>query len=164
MCLFLVLIIIVLMIYRIANGAITLGRMLSECFPNTNVVYIFETVRMLSELDFYTECFPFASRMILVCFQNRPNTSRMFTSTGFLPERFPYDFRTLSEYGELKKYIPKLCSEILLFLLRFTASMPGHTMAESPILFEFCGHHRHSERVRYVLGLFGVFGKNTEHT
>ena len=88
----------------------------------------------------------------------------MFTSTGFLPERFPYDFRMLSEYGELKKNIPKLCSEILLFLLRFTGSMPGHTMAESPILFEICGHHRHSERVRYVLGLFGVFGKNTEHT
>ena len=76
-------------------GAITLGRMLSECFPNKNVVYIFETVRMLSELDFYTECFPFASRMISVCFQNRPNTSRMFTFTGFLPERFPYDFRML---------------------------------------------------------------------
>ena len=86
-------------------GASTLGRILSECFPNTNVVYIFETVRMLSELDCYTECFPFASRMISVCFQNRPNTSRMFTSTGFLPERIPYDFRMLSEYGELKKYI-----------------------------------------------------------
>ena len=87
----------------ILYGAITLGRMLSECFPNTNVVFIFETVRMLSELDFYTECFPFASRMISVCFQKRPNTSRMFTSTGFLPERFPYVFRMLSEYGELKK-------------------------------------------------------------
>ena len=142
-------------IIHLFYSAITLGRMLSECFPNTNVVYIFETVRMLSELDFYTECFPFASRMISVCFQNRPNTSRMFTSTGFLPERIPYDFRMLSEYGELKKiYIPKLCSEILFFLLRFTASMPGHTMAESPILFEFCGHHRHSERVRKGFVMF----------
>ena len=46
-----------------------------------------------------TECFPFVYRtnvfsMVSECFQNRPNTSRMLTSKGFISERLPNAFKT----------------------------------------------------------------------
>ena len=46
-----------------------------------------------------------------------------------------------------------------------TGSMPENIMTDAPIFIRsLCGFHWHSERVCYVLCLFGVFGKNMEHT
>ena len=52
--------------------------------------------------QFITECFPFPFRVFSVCFQNIPNTFRIFISKGFLSERFLYAFCMLSELCKIK--------------------------------------------------------------
>jgi hypothetical protein len=85
-------------------------------------------------------CFPNVFSIVSECFQNRPNTSRMLTSKGFLSERFP--FRTLS-----------VCFPIAFRTWRIDLKWTK--------LFPYA-FRTLSESICHVLGPFAVFGKHME--
>ena len=95
----------------------------------------------------FSVCFPNVFSMVSECFQNRPNTSRMLTSKGFLSERSPYAFRMLSDHGESISNGP---NSFLMFPHAFRT------------ILKTIG--KHSSRSRSIRGVRKAYGTQLIHT